>query len=143
MICQWRQIFVLQDTDKSRYFVIIEVNKCFIIRSPSLFFNEYVPFCHFHARAIAKRRKVWFHLRMSRILFAAKHSWITADHVVGSRSMKRKNKLLRMIIIVMTIVIMIIMITNINMIIIMIIIIIIIIIISIIIKLQGIYIYFF
>ena len=31
--------------------------------------------CHFHARAIARGRKWWFHLRMSRILFAAKHSW--------------------------------------------------------------------
>ena len=31
--------------------------------------------CHFHARAIARRRKLWFNLRMSRILFAAKHSW--------------------------------------------------------------------
>ena len=33
--------------------------------------------CHFHARAIAKRRKAWFHLRMSRILFAVKHSQTT------------------------------------------------------------------
>ena len=33
--------------------------------------------CHFHARAIARRRKAWFHLRMSSILFAAKRSWIT------------------------------------------------------------------
>ena len=61
---------------------------------------------------------------------------------MGSRSMKRKNKLLRVIIIIMTIVIMIIMIMNINMImiiiIIIIIIVIIIIIIIIIIKLQGI-----
>ena len=33
--------------------------------------------CHFHARAIARRRKAWFHLRMSRILFAAKRRWTT------------------------------------------------------------------
>ena len=29
----------------------------------------------FHARTIERRRKVWFRLRMSRILFAAEHSW--------------------------------------------------------------------
>ena len=28
-------------------------------------------------RAIARRRKAWLHLRMSRILFAAKYSWTT------------------------------------------------------------------
>ena len=56
------------------------VNLKTYFRSPSLFFKEYLPFCHFHARAIAKRRKAWFHLRMSRILFAAKHSRNTADH---------------------------------------------------------------
>ena len=33
-----RQIINLRDTDKSRYFEITEVNNCFIIRSPSLFF---------------------------------------------------------------------------------------------------------
>ena len=29
--------------------------------------------CNFHARVIATTRKAWFHLRMSRILFAVKH----------------------------------------------------------------------
>ena len=32
---------------------------------------------HFHASAIASRRKAWFHLRISRIVFAAKNSWAT------------------------------------------------------------------
>ena len=32
-----------------------------------------VQICHFHARAIARRRKARFPLRMCRILFAAKH----------------------------------------------------------------------
>ena len=47
-ICQvtgeWlRQIIhELRDTDKSRYFAITEFNNCFIIRSPSLFCNEYL-----------------------------------------------------------------------------------------------------
>ena len=46
------------------------------------FFNEYLrlneAICHFHARAVERRRKAWFHLRIiSTILFAAKHSWMT------------------------------------------------------------------
>ena len=36
--------------------------------------------CHFHARAIARRKKAQFPLRMCRILFAAKYSW-TALHM--------------------------------------------------------------
>ena len=82
IICQsrrLRQIIDLRDTDKSRYFAITEFNNCFIIRSPSLFLviswgSEAIS--HFHARAIA-RRKACFLLRMSRLLFAAKHSWTT------------------------------------------------------------------
>ena len=70
-----RQIIVLRDTDKSRYFAITEFNNnnyyCFIIRSPSLFFNEYLweakQSAIFHARVITRRRKVWFHLLVSRI----------------------------------------------------------------------------
>jgi len=71
--------------------------------------------CHFHARAIARRRKARFPLRMCRILLAAKHLSQTqldgiahektiicrqlfAGHVMGSRPMKRKKNLLRMII---------------------------------------------
>ena len=44
VICQWRahQINDLRDTDKSRYFAITEFNNCFIIRSRSLFFKEYL-----------------------------------------------------------------------------------------------------
>ena len=40
-VIRLRQVIDLQDTDKSRYFAITEFNNCFIIRSPSLFFNEY------------------------------------------------------------------------------------------------------
>ena len=51
----------------------------FVIRSTSLFFNEYLrrreTICHFHVRAIARRRKAWFYFRMSGIIFSAKHSW--------------------------------------------------------------------
>ena len=45
-----------------------EFNNCFIIRSPSLFFNEYLREAKwpviFHARAITERRKAWFCLCM-------------------------------------------------------------------------------
>ena len=65
-------IIHLRDSDKSHYFAIGESNNCFIIRSPSL---------SFYTTAIARRRKAWFHLRMSRILVAAKnlarHIWTT------------------------------------------------------------------
>ena len=53
------------------------VQNCFIIWLPSLFlmniFGKWSNL-HFYARVIARRRKAWFHLCMSRILFAAKHS---------------------------------------------------------------------
>ena len=64
--------------------------------------------CHFHARAIGRRRKTCFHLRMNRILFAAKHiaHWQTvicrqliAGHVMGFGPTKREKNLQRMIII--------------------------------------------
>ena len=76
------EISDMRDTDKSRCFAITEFNNCFIIRSPSLFFKEYLweaRRCrHFHTRVITRRRKVWFHLRMSmRIVFPAKNSWTT------------------------------------------------------------------
>ena len=65
-----------------RFPIVSGVGNCFIIRSPSLFFKEYLweaRRCrHFHTRAITRRRKAWFHLRMSmRIVFAAKNSWTT------------------------------------------------------------------
>ena len=96
----------LRDTDKSRYFAKTEFNNCFIIRLSNLFFNEYLAFCHFHARAVARGRKAWFHLRMSRILFAAKQSWtalytrrpLFVFSCICIRPMKRKNNLHRMII---------------------------------------------
>ena len=66
-------------TDKWRYFVITKFNNCFIIRSPSLFFLMNIPGkpsdLPFHARAITRRRKPRFSLRMCRTLFAAKQSW--------------------------------------------------------------------
>ena len=75
-LCQM-SVNLLQDTDKLRYFAITEFKNCFSIRSPSLLFNEsnhgLEVICHFHAIAIARRRKVWFHLRMSGISVAKKN----------------------------------------------------------------------
>ena len=112
-----RQIIDVRDTGKWRYFAITEFNNCFIIRSPSLFFNDHLRevkrSAFFHARTLARRRKAWCCLCISRMLFAAKHSWTTlriaheqtiicsqlfAGHVVGFRPMKRKKNLHRMII---------------------------------------------
>ena len=63
----------MRDTDKSQYFVITEFNNCFFIRSPRsfVFFNEYLTFCHFKARAIARRSTVCFHLRMNSIFICS------------------------------------------------------------------------
>ena len=93
-----KQIIIhLRDSDKSRYFAISESNNCFIIRSPSLFFTQ---------QRSQEGEKRWFHLRMSRILVAAKRQSQTqlddiaqeqtiisrqlfADHVVGSRPIRK------------------------------------------------------
>ena len=53
-----RQIIDVRDTGKSRYFAITEFSNCFIIRSPSLFFNEYLReakrSAFFHSRTITR-----------------------------------------------------------------------------------------
>ena len=68
--------------------------------------------CHFHARTTVRRRKTWFHLRMGRISFAAKHGWtiscmsrplflgnyLQATWWASFRPMKKKKNLHRMII---------------------------------------------
>ena len=105
-----RKIVDLWDTDKSQYFVLTKFNiNCFIIRSLSLFFNNIIickAICHFHKTATARRRKAWFHLCMSRMLFAAKHSWTTlsmsrpllncrqlsAGHIMCSQPVKNEEK---------------------------------------------------
>ena len=104
----------LRDTDKSRYFAITEFNNCFIIRSLSLFFKEYlwevkrsaiftqersqegesmVSFTH-EQNSICSQKQlndiVDEHTIICRHLFAG--------HVVGSRPVKKKKHLHRMII---------------------------------------------
>ena len=104
------QIIDLRDTDKSQYFAITESNNClsfdrqvsFHILITSWQLREVI--CHFSQRA-------WLQLRMSRILFAAKHvlndttheqtiicRQLFAGHVVGSWQMERKKTMRRMII---------------------------------------------
>ena len=62
-IIQLRQVIDLRDTDKSQYyFAITEFNNLFYLSVTN---------------AIARRRKAWFHLRLNRILYTAKHSWTT------------------------------------------------------------------
>ena len=108
VICQvtgqrLRQIIDLRDTGKSRYFAITEFKNCFIIRLPSLFFNEYLregvrahclscmsndrdqiasfPFCSF------KRPNTAAH---EQTIICGQ---LFAGHVVNSRPMKRKKNL--------------------------------------------------
>ena len=83
MICLWQadQLFAkaektaLPDTDKSRYFAITEFHNCFIIRSPSLFFNEYLR--EAKSSTISAQERSQEGEKRCRILFVAKHSWTT------------------------------------------------------------------
>ena len=109
-----RQITDLRDTDKSRYFAITEFNNCFIIRSPSLFFKEYLReakrSASFSRKSDHKKEKsvVSFTHEQNSICsqkqlndIAHEHTIICrqlfAGHVVSSRPMKRKKHLHRMI----------------------------------------------
>ena len=77
-VIRLRNIIDRQDTDKSQYFAITEFNNCFIIRSPSLSFIIIFGHCSFDQLKMSNhslRARAWFQLRMSRILFAAKHNW--------------------------------------------------------------------
>ena len=65
----------LRDTDKSRYFAITEFHDCFIIRSPSLFFNEYLR--EAKSSTISTQERSQEGEKRCRILFVAKHSWTT------------------------------------------------------------------
>ena len=74
----WGKKIYLLDTDKSRYFAITDIGLITVLSFDDRVFFCFLiirqKICHFHARAMARRRKAWIHLRMSRILFAAKHS---------------------------------------------------------------------
>ena len=89
----------LRDTDKSRYFGISEFNNCFIIRSPSLFFNEYLREAKrsaiFLARVIAKHKTQLDDIAQEQNSICRQ---LFAGHVVDFRPMKKKINLQRMII---------------------------------------------
>ena len=82
IICQsprLRQITDLRDTDGSRYFAITEFNYCFIIQSPSFFlmniFGKRSDLLFFSRKNDWKKEESVVSFTMSRILFAAEHSW--------------------------------------------------------------------
>ena len=108
IICQSRrlgQIIDLRDTGKSRCFAITESNNCFIFHwSPSLFLNYLESdLCHCQARAIARRRKAWFHYAWAEYYLqpytkpntVGRQTIICrqlfAGHLIGSRPMKRRK----------------------------------------------------
>ena len=84
------------NTWSARHWKNHEFDNCFIIRSPSLFFkwisSGSEAICHFHARAITRRRKARFPLRMCRISFAAKHSSFSSPEPVVSWSLGREKR---------------------------------------------------
>ena len=100
-----RQIIDVRDTGKSRYFAITEFNNCFIIRSPSLFFNEYLReakrSAFFHSRTSTHEQNIiCSQTQLDNIAHAQTIicRQLFAGHVVGFRPMKRKKILHRMII---------------------------------------------
>ena len=110
-----RQIIDLRDTDKSRCFVLTEFNNWFILQSPSLLFlmnilakRSDLPFSRKSDRK-KEKSKVSFTHEQNIICSKTQLDGIAheqtiicrqlfAGHVVGSRPMKRKKNLLRMII---------------------------------------------
>ena len=101
MICQWSEkseiyfdnndnfnnwsdkswYFAIFDTDKSQNFAVIKFNNLFYCSIIKFVFSWISlgseAMCPSHTRVIARRRKAWFYLCMSWILFAAQHSWMT------------------------------------------------------------------
>ena len=105
-----RQIIDLRDIDKSQYFAITEFDNCFIIRSPSLFlYLNHSLTAHPKRPAIFFTESVVTTTHEQNIICSKSHLDSTtheqtiicrqlfAGHVVGSRPMKRKKKMHRMI----------------------------------------------
>ena len=82
----------------TQYFAITEFNNCFFIRSPSLFFNEYlreakrsaINFFTQERNVICSQTQFWTTLRMSRPLFVSSYLQVTWWNF---RPMKRKKNL--------------------------------------------------
>ena len=115
-----RQIMDLRDTDKSRYFAITEFNNCFIIPSPSLFLMNILgkrsdlSFSRKSDREKDKSSVSFTHeqniICSQTLLDGIAHEQtiicrqLFAGHVVGSRPMKRKKNLLRIIIFIIIVI---------------------------------------
>ena len=115
-----RQIMDLRDTDKSRYFAITEFNNCFIIPSPSLFLMNILgkrsdlSFSRKSDREKEKSSVSFTHeqniICSQTLLDGIAHEQtiicrqLFAGHVVGSRPMKRKKNLLRIIIFIIIVI---------------------------------------
>ena len=65
----------VRETDKLQYFAITEFHNYFIIRSPSLFFNEYLR--EAKRSTISTKERSQEGEKRGRILFVAKQSWTT------------------------------------------------------------------
>ena len=102
-----RQIIDLRDIDKSQYFAITEFDNCFIIRSPSLFLylNHSLTAHHFFTESVVTTTHEQNIICSKSHLDSTTHEQtiicrqLFAGHVVGSRPMKRKKKMHRMIIV--------------------------------------------
>ena len=90
-----RQIIDGRDTGKSQYFAITEFNNCFIIRSPSLFFNEY-GFIYTWAEIFNCSQTQLDNIAHEQTIICKQ---LFAGHLVSFWPMKRKKSLRRMIII--------------------------------------------
>ena len=125
IICNWlayvTRTYAIHYIDKSRYFAITEFNNCVIIRSPRLFFIRNIfgkwSDLSFSHKSDRKKEKsvVSFTHEQNIICSQTKLDGIAheqtiicrqlfAGHVVGSRPMKRKKNLQRMITIIIIII---------------------------------------
>ena len=94
-----RQIIDLRDAGKSRYFAIIEINNCFIIRSPSLlsYFNYFLA-AAWKRSASSNYARAEYYLQSKTRLDGTMHEQtiicrqLFAGHVVSSRPMERNEK---------------------------------------------------
>ena len=103
IICQsqWlRQIFDLWDNNKSLHFAITKFLLFYRLMTEFVYQNsqQLKDFLKAQKSHLHYYKRACFQLRMSRMLFAAKH--LSAGHVVGSWPLKRKGKIHRKIIII-------------------------------------------
>ena len=101
----------MRDTGKSRYVVVTEFNICFIIGSPSLFFDEYLQEAKRSAFFHAITYHAWFRSRIRQNIICSQTQLddiaheqtiicrqLFPGHVEGFQPMKRKKNLHRMVV---------------------------------------------